>query len=78
MAFLKLRDQVGEGRRGGIAPAAEGGRKGGCGRAGGAGRLGTLLAGWLQGRLGAAPGDGRAAGDLGAAGNPPVSEARAG
>lgn len=33
MAFLKLRDQVGDGRRGGIAPTREGGREGG--RAGG-------------------------------------------
>lgn len=29
MAFLKLRDQVGEGRQGGIAPTGEEGREGG-------------------------------------------------
>lgn len=55
MAFLKLRDQVGEGRRGGIAPTGEEGREGGR-RASCVGRPGARLAGWARGRRGAAPG----------------------
>lgn len=77
MAFLKLRDQVGEGRRGGIAPTGEGGRK--RGRAGQrCGPPGRPLGGVAAREAGCRPGDGRAAAGPGAAGDPPVSEARAG
>lgn len=81
MAFLKLRDQVGEGRRGGIAPTGEGGtEEGRGGRAGQrCGPPGRPLSGVAAREAGCRPGDGRAAREPpGAAGDPPVSEARAG
>lgn len=57
MAFLKLRDQVGEGRRGGIAPTGEGGRKEG-GRAGQrCGPPGRPLGGVAAREAGCRPGD---------------------
>lgn len=70
MAFLKLRDQVGEERRGGIARR---GRK--EGRAAGQ-RCGPpgLLPGWVGAReAGCRPGDWRAETGPGTAADPPVS-----